>query len=47
MEEWQDMLDEWNDDPESACNHLVLGMNIHQRRQARQTDHKNSVSTWI
>ena len=47
MEEWQDMLDEWNDDPETACNHLVLGMNIHQRRQARQTDHKNSVSTWV
>ena len=47
MEEWQDMLDEWNDDPETACNHLVLGMNIHQRRQSRQTDHKNSVSTWV
>merc|ERR1712159_909646 len=34
-EEWQDMLDTWKDDPMSAANHMVLGMNLEQRRKAR------------
>ena len=35
MEEWNDMLEQWHDDPQAAANHMVLGMNIDQRRQAR------------
>jgi hypothetical protein len=34
QEEWQSMIDEWLDDPQSACNHLALGMTLDQRRQS-------------
>merc|ERR1712159_703439 len=34
-EDFQDMLDTWKDDPMSAANHMVLGMNLEQRRKAR------------
>ena len=46
-DEWNDMLEEWFDDPESACNHLVLGMNLDQRRQARGLNGKKSVHNWV
>jgi hypothetical protein len=35
QEDWQDMMDSWLDDPQSTCNHLVLGFDLEQRRQAR------------
>ena len=34
-EEWDDMLEAYLDDPQSSANHLVLGMNLEQRREAR------------
>ena len=46
LEEWNDMLEQWHDDPQSAANHLVLGLNLDQRRQARGTS-KNSVPNWV
>tara|TARA_B100000003_G_scaffold74515_1_gene66688 strand:+ start:5028 stop:6839 length:1812 start_codon:yes stop_codon:yes gene_type:complete len=46
QEEWNDMLESWFDDPEAAANHMVLGMDIHQRRQARGNT-KNSVPNWV
>jgi hypothetical protein len=46
MEEWNEMLEEWQDDPQAAANHMVFGMNIDQRRQARGNP-KNSVPTWV
>jgi hypothetical protein len=46
IEEWNDMLTAFLDDPQSETNHLVLGMNLDQKRQARGTS-KNGVSTWI
>ena len=46
LEEWNDEMDAWMDDPQAAANHMVLGMNIHQRRQARGNT-KNSVPTWV
>ena len=46
-DEWNDMLEEWFDDPESAANHLVLGMNLDQRRQARGLNGKKSVHHWV
>ena len=46
QEEWQDILDTWTDDPQSAANHMVLGMNLEQRRQARGKASGKSVPTW-
>ena len=46
IEEWNDMLTAFLDDPQSETNHLVLGMNLDQKRQARGTS-KNSVPTWV
>jgi len=44
--EWNSMLEEFIDDPQSSANHMVLGMNYEQRQQARGTT-KNSVPNWI
>ena len=43
----REAIEEWFDDPESACNHLVLGMNLDQRRQARGLNGKKSVHNWV
>jgi hypothetical protein len=47
QEEWQDMQDEWLDNPQAAADHMVFGMNLDQRRQARQLAGKKSVPTWV
>ena len=44
--EWNAMLEEFFDDPQSSANHLVLGMNLTQRQQANSNP-KNSVPTWV
>jgi len=46
FEEWQDLEQAWKDDPQSAANHMVLGMTYKQRQQARGKT-KNSVPTWV
>jgi len=46
QDEWRDILDTWTDDPQSAANHMVLGMNLEQRQKARGAAGKNSVPTW-
>jgi len=46
-EDWQDILDTWQDDPQSAANHMVLGMNLDQRRKARGVAGKKGVPTWV
>jgi hypothetical protein len=35
QEEWNDILETFIDDPIAATNHLVMGMNLDQRRKAR------------
>jgi hypothetical protein len=45
-EEWNDMLAAFLDDPQAETNHIVLGMSMDQKRQARGGG-KNSVPTWI
>ncbi len=45
-EEWNDMLQAFIDDPQSETNHLVLGMNLDQKRQARGSS-KSGIPTWI
>ena len=44
-EEFQDILDTWKDDPQSTANHMVLGMNLEQRREARGKNSGKSVPT--
>ena len=45
MEDWNDMLEAFVEDPQSMTNHLVLGMTAQQRQKARGG--KNNVPTWI
>ena len=47
QEDFQDILDTWLDDPQTAATHLALGMDIDQRRQARGLKGKSSVPTWV
>ena len=46
MDEWNDMLEAFMDDPQAETNHLVFGMNMDQKRQARGMS-KNGVPTWV
>ena len=41
------MMEEWFDNPEAAANHMVFGMNLDQRRQARGNAGGKSVPTWV
>ena len=47
MEDWKDILDTWQDDPVTAANHMVLGMNLQQRRESKGKVGKKTVPTWI
>lgn len=47
QEEWNDILETFIDDPVAATNHLVMGMNLEQRRKARGKTTKRVVPTWI
>jgi len=46
QEDWQDMLDSWLDDPQSAANHMVFGMDLAQRQQARGLAGKGGTPRW-
>ena len=46
-EEWNDILEQFIDDPQCATNHLVLGMDLDQRRAARGSSESNSVPNWF
>jgi hypothetical protein len=45
-EEWVDHLEAWMDDPVAEANHMVMGMSLDQRRQARGST-KSHTHTWI
>jgi hypothetical protein len=45
-EEWNDMLEAFMDDPQSETNHIVLGMSLAQKREARGGG-KSSLPTWV
>jgi hypothetical protein len=47
MEDWNDMNEAFLDDPQQACNHMVLGFTLDQRRQARQLKGKSVAAQWI
>jgi len=44
--EWNALLEEMLDDPHASANHMVFGMNLEQRQQAKGGG-KNSIPTWI
>ena len=46
-EDWVDMIEEFLDDPQSATDHMVFGMNLEQRREARGQKTKKVVPTWV
>ena len=46
-EDWNDMMEAWLDDPESAASHMVFGMPLHQRKQARGLKDNKSIATWV
>ena len=45
-EEWDNMLAEFLDDPQASANHLVLGMNLEQRNEARGLEDNNQGYNW-
>jgi hypothetical protein len=46
-EEWNDMQQAWLDDPQQAASHMVFGMSLNQRKDARQKKGKTSVQHWV
>ena len=46
QEEWNSMLEDFLDNPQSSANHLVFGMNKDQRDQARRKEGGKTVPTW-
>jgi hypothetical protein len=46
-EEWDDILEQFLEDPQSSANHLVMGMDVNQRQQARGKAGGKSVPTWF
>jgi hypothetical protein len=47
-EEWNDMLEAFLDDPEQMTNHMALGFNLEQRREARMRNGgKSQIPSWI
>ena len=47
QEDWSDILEAFIDDPQSATNHLVMGMDLDQRKEARGKTSGKSVPTWF
>ena len=45
-DEFMDQLEAFLDDPQSSANHLVLGMSLEQRQEARGLDTGNHVPNW-
>ncbi len=41
------MLEAFVDDPQAATNHLVLNMNVNQRREARGLASGKTTPNWI
>ena len=47
QEEWEDILQGFLDDPQASANHLVLGMDVHQRQQARLKTSNKDAPNWV
>jgi hypothetical protein len=47
QEDWQDLLETFLDDPQSATDHLVMGFSLDQRRAARGGSKRGGIPTWV
>jgi hypothetical protein len=47
QKEWEDILEDFLDSPQASANHLVFGMSLDQRKQARGIEDNNEVHNWI
>ena len=47
QEEWNDILQGFLDDPQASANHLVLGMDVQQRQQARLKTTGKETPKWV
>ena len=47
QEEFRDALEAFLDDPQSSANHIVMGMNLEQRKLARGKDSGKPLPTWV
>jgi hypothetical protein len=45
-EEWDNILEDFLDNPHSSANHLVLGMSLEQRKEARGLEDNNQGYNW-
>ena len=46
-EEWDDILEQFLDDPQGSANHLVLGLDVNQRQQARGKSTGKEIPNWV
>jgi len=46
-EEWNDLQEEWLDDPQAAVSHMAFGMTLEQRKHSRQLKGKSQIPTMI
>jgi hypothetical protein len=47
QDDWNDIMQAYLDDPQQATNHLVFGMDLNQRQQARLKNGDKSVHNWV
>ena len=47
QEDWKDQVDRFLDDPQTATDYLVFGMNLDQRKKCDGLKGKSSVSHWV
>ena len=45
--EWEDILEDFLDSPQASANHLVFGMSLDQRKEAREQEDNNEVHNWV
>jgi hypothetical protein len=46
MDDWQDLLQTFLDDPQSAANHMVMGFDLDMRQKARGAS-RGGIPTWV
>ena len=47
QQDWKDMNEAWLEDPKSAANHMVFGMDLKTRQKARQIKGSGRVTKWV
>ena len=47
QQDWLDMNEAWLDDPQSAAQHMVFGMDLEQRQKARGLKTDKNLHTWV